>query len=188
MKDDDPPGSQQVNTIANVKAMIRDKEGLFVGEQLDDSRILASYYIQKESALRLVDYTYSRHVAHDSLLLYHDPPLVLLNPTGNTLYLEVDNSNTIDHVKAMIQDNEEWIHPSLVVTLRKIFVKTYTGKAITLQVNSNTIGNVKAQIHHEEGIAPNEQRLIFEGTHLEDEQTLIFYGIHNSSTICLEAP
>ncbi|CAL4897490.1 unnamed protein product [Urochloa decumbens] len=68
----------------------------------------------------------------------------------------------------------------------KIFVKTYTGKTVTLKAeSSDTVNSMKVKVYETEGTRPIHQRMVFSGKELEGRRTLAYYNIQHESTLHL---
>ena len=181
----------------------------FSGKQLEDGRTLFDYGIENGCSLHLV-LRLDTELVHIPLRTHRK---IGIRTHERKFSITVEHDDSIEYVKKKIQDQEgipseeqslffsemelknehtlkDYNIPInsflFLKCLGYIFVQMLTGKKIRLEVESyDSIENMKTKIQEKEGIPLKQQRLIFVGRELDDDRTLLDYGIKNGCTLFL---
>jgi len=197
------------NTIADLKKKLQELEGIptaqqkvfFAGKPLANGRSLQDYRVPKGATLDL-----NPEISE----------ITVVTPDGKKVALNVDPNVPISAIKDKLQfwqgilpedqrllyggeplmDNKSLndynVPPMAVINLEQahpLFAKLPDGNTVPLDVEpTDTLSSIKNKIQLLTGVAPENQRVVYEGKELVDDKTLQDYNIPAGGTLVIDDP
>lgn len=152
-------------------------KGVWFAQMAFEKKISCNLYDLVDDSLPYITYDDQANELRSATTVYFDSQAIINNKSN---YDCVSSDSNIS-IKVDIYKMDKRLTDTF-----ELFVKTLSGRTITIYANCDTkISEIKRQIYIKEKILPTNQRLIYSGRQLSDEQTANECNICDMSTIHL---